>query len=72
MHVTAISTPASPDWRWRLLTSAGEVVEESRGAFPSIAAAITAGTARLRELNVVDHSVARPLFRGTSYLRGRK
>jgi hypothetical protein len=33
MHVTAISTPRDPEWRWRIKGYAGETVEESRVGF---------------------------------------
>ena len=57
MQVTAISTPRYPDWRWRITDYA---VEESQAGFPSIAAAVAAGTERLVTMNVVDRSDATP------------
>jgi hypothetical protein len=72
MQVAAFSTPTDPDWRWRIVNYAGEVVEESRGTFPSISAALTTGTKRMVELNVVDRSSAPPRnWRSTSHLRTR-
>ena len=72
MHVLAFSSPAHPDWRWRIVTNAGELVEESRDTFSTIGTAVAEGTRRLRKLNVVDHSVpARPFGRSTSHLRSR-
>jgi len=60
MQVTAISTPRYPEWRWRITDYAGETVEESQASFPSIAAAVAAGTERLVTMNVVDRSDATP------------
>jgi hypothetical protein len=72
MQVMAHWTPARPDWRWRIVNYAGELVEESHGTFPTIATAIAAGTRRLTEMNVTDHSVPPPRFhRSTSHLRSR-
>ena len=72
MQVIAFSTPSRPEWRWRLVNYAGEVVEESFETFASIAIAITDGTRRMNALNVEDVS-RRPsnFFRGTSHLRSR-
>lgn len=57
VNVTAFSTPRRPDWRWRIVTYAGEVVEESFESFATIALALTEGTKRMTALNVVDRSV---------------
>jgi hypothetical protein len=56
MQVTAIATSNSPDWRWRIVNYAGEVIEESRDVFPSIATAVARGTKRLVEMNLVERS----------------
>ena len=56
MQVAAFSTPDQPDWRWRIVNYAGEVIEESGQGFPSIAVAVAHGTKRLVEMNVVDRS----------------
>jgi len=56
MQVTAISTPRYPAWRWRITDYAGATVEESPGGFPSIAAAVAAGTERLVSMSVIDRS----------------
>jgi hypothetical protein len=56
MQVTAISTPRYPAWRWRITDYAGATVEESQAGFPSIAAAVAAGTERLVSMSVIDHS----------------
>jgi hypothetical protein len=58
MQVTAFSTPAMPEWRWRIVNYAGDTVEESRETFPTISAAVARGTRRLVDLNVVDHTTA--------------
>ena len=54
MQVMAFSSPARPEWRWRIVTNDGEVVEESRHQYPSIGAATAQGQERLRELDVKD------------------
>jgi hypothetical protein len=72
MQVTAFSTPARPDWRWRIVNYAGEVVEESRTGFPTISAAVAKGTERLIELNLTDTSLPARAWRSTSHLRGRR
>jgi hypothetical protein len=59
MQVTAISTPRYPEWRWRITDYAGTTVEESQVGFPSIAAAVAAGTERLVSMSVIDHSDSR-------------
>ncbi len=71
MQVAAFSTPTSPDWRWRIVNYAGEIIEESRETFPTIASAVAHGTRRLVQMNVVDRSVALRPHRSTSHLRGR-
>jgi hypothetical protein len=72
MQVTAFSTPARPDWRWRIVNYAGEIVEESRDTFATIAAAVARGTERMKAMNVVDRSTAPPYRRSTSHLRSRQ
>jgi hypothetical protein len=71
MQVAAFSTPSHPDWRWRIVNYAGEVIEESRESFPSIATAVSRGSRRLAELNLVDHSLPVRGYRSTSHLRAR-
>ncbi|MEK7715615.1 MAG: hypothetical protein AAB387_09210 [candidate division NC10 bacterium] len=71
MQVTAFSTPARPEWRWRIVNYAGEMVEESRETFPTIAAAVARGTRRRIEMNVVDRAEPVRGYRSTSHLRGR-
>jgi hypothetical protein len=56
MQVTAISTVRYPDWRWRITDYGGETVEESQRGFPTIAAAVAAGKARLVSMNEIDRS----------------
>ncbi len=72
MQVIAFSTPARPDWRWRIVNYAGEVIEESHATFRTIAIAVEEGARRLVQLNVVDRSVPPRLFRSTSHLRKQK
>jgi hypothetical protein len=71
MQVAAFSTPASPDWRWRIINYAGEIVEESHETFPTIVTAVADGTKRLVQMNVVDNSVIARVPRSTSHLRRR-
>ncbi len=71
MQVLAFATPTSPDWRWRIVNYAGEMVEESFREFSSIAEAVAAGGQRLREIDVVDLSVRPNPYRSTSHLRNR-
>ena len=60
MQVTAISTPRYPEWRWRITGYAGETVEESHAGFPTIAAAVAAGTERLVSMSVVERADSTP------------
>ena len=69
MQVAAFSTPASPDWRWRIVNYAGELVEESHDTFPTIASALEQGSKRLRVMDVVDNSVPFHPHRSTRHLR---
>ena len=72
MQIVAVSTPSRPDWRWRIVNYAGEIIEESHETFPSIAAAVRVGVRRLREIDVPDQSSPAPsLYRSTSHLRSR-
>jgi hypothetical protein len=54
MQVVAFSTPAHPDWRWRIVNYDGAMVEESYETFPSIATALSDGAQRLNKLDAVD------------------
>jgi hypothetical protein len=49
MNVVAVSTPSSPEWRWRIVDYAGQMVEESEDTFPSIASAVAEGIKRMRD-----------------------
>jgi len=73
VQVLAFSTPESPLWRWRIINYAGELVEESRETFATIASAIEQGSKRLKVMNVVDNSVPasahRSTHRSTRHLR---
>lgn len=70
MQVTAFSASACPEWRWRIVNYAGEMIEESHDTFPTIAAAVAEGTKRLVQMHVVDRSAATRVF-GASHPRGR-
>ena len=69
MQVTAFNTPKDALWRWRIVNTAGDVVEESTEGFGSIHAAVTDGAKRLTAMNIVDHAEAVSWRRSTSYLR---
>jgi len=73
VQVLAFSTPEAPLWRWRIINYAGELIEESREAFPTIAAALAQGSKRLKVMDVVDNSVPasshRSTHRSTRHLR---
>jgi hypothetical protein len=71
LQVTAFSTPDRPNWRWRIVNYAGEMIEESREEFRTIAAAVADGTKRLTAMNVVDRSEPVRAWRSTSHLRSR-
>jgi hypothetical protein len=47
VNVFAFSTPRTSDWRWRIVDSGGETLEESSTSFLTIAEAMAAGTERL-------------------------
>ena len=68
MQVIAFSNPTTPDWRWRIVNYAGEMVEESRETYPSIALAVADGNRRLRLVDGNDTSV-RPSPYRRSYRR---
>lgn len=69
MQVVAFSTPLNPLWRWRIVNYAGDLVEESRDTFATIAVALQHGAKRLGLLNVVDRSLPPPTYRSTRHLR---
>ena len=69
MQVGAFSTTHEPDWRWRIVSYAGETLEESRRTFATIALALEDGKKRLEQMGV-DRSVPPVFYRSTSYLRG--
>lgn len=71
MQVTAFSTPSAPTWRWRIVSYAGDVIEESRETFDTIATAVASGTRRLREIDVPDRSVSPRAGWSTSRFRSR-
>jgi hypothetical protein len=63
VQVVAFSTPLNPAWRWRIVSYSGEQIEESREEFVTIGAALAKGWRRLRELDIVDRTVAPVRFR---------
>ncbi len=69
MQVIAVATPSRPDWRWRIVNYAGEMIEESSTSYPTIAIAVTVGAERLAEINARDLSVRPNPYRSTSHLR---
>ncbi len=70
MDVVAISTVSCPEWRWRIVNYAGEMLEESHETFPSIASALAEGIVQLRRRNDEDTSTPPPRYpRSTSYAR---
>ena len=72
MQVIAFATPTRPDWRWRIVNDAGDMVEESFDTFASIAEAVAVGAERLQEMDVADVSKRVNPYRSTSHLRGRR
>lgn len=72
MNVVAICTPPFIDWRWRIVSYDGAIVEESPGTFGSIASAVKEGTVRLRARDDRDvTSMPSRVYRSTSHLRNR-
>jgi hypothetical protein len=69
VQVTAFATPGQPDWRWRIVNYAGEIIEESHDRFSSIAEAIAKGAKRLLQMNIVDGSKRPPVGRWISHRR---
>lgn len=70
VQVAAVMTPQDQSrWRWRIVNYAGELVEESRETFATIASAVEQGSKRLKQLNVVDNSVPYQPHRSTRHLR---
>ena len=69
MQVTAFSTPAQPYWRWRISKYSGEVVEESRDVFRTIAVALDAGRTRLGQMDAADEPERRGWGRPLSFGR---
>ena len=54
MQVIAFCTPAQPSWRWRISKFSGEMIEESREVFMTIAVALDAGRTRLGQLDAEE------------------
>jgi len=61
----------SGGWRGRIVDYAGEMLEESRESYPTIAEAVAHGTKRLDQMNVVDRPAAPNLYRSFPRPRGR-
>ena len=48
VNVMAFSTPARPDWRWRIVDYSAQIIEGSFDGFPTtLAVAVAKGTERL-------------------------
>jgi hypothetical protein len=71
MQVAAVSIPGSPGWYWRVVNYAGEMIEESREAFPTISVAVAQGKKRHAEMDTEDRSTRAPAYRPVPRLRGR-
>lgn len=69
MQVAAISTPRSPEWRWRISDYAGTTVEESAVTFVSIGDAVAAGRERLMTMTEPDRSDSAPRARHVRFGR---
>lgn len=69
MQVTAVKTRWVPAWRWRFVNDTGAMVEESRETFPTIAAAVASGAARLQAMAGAPRADARTSRRATSHVR---
>jgi hypothetical protein len=54
MNVLAVSTSRVADWRWRIVDLQGATLEESLAKFPTIGAALAAGTEQLQILRERD------------------
>lgn len=70
MQVTAVLTPDQPNWRWRIVNDAGEVIEESQDCFQNIGEAVAAGGKRLAKMEAADRS--EPLTRTGSRWKTRR
>jgi hypothetical protein len=62
VNVLAFSTPRRPDWRWRIVDYAGEMVEESGAGYPTISRAVAEGAKRLEDMNAADRSTRPGLY----------
>jgi hypothetical protein len=58
LNVFAFSTSLASEWRWRIVDLQGEIVEESSARFPTIAAALAAGTEQLQSRRERDRPPA--------------
>jgi hypothetical protein len=58
MNVLAVSSSRVADWRWRIVDLQGETLEESSAKFPTIGAALAAGTEHLQILRERDRPLS--------------
>jgi hypothetical protein len=54
MNLLAVSTSRIAEWRWRIVDLQGEILEESSAKFPTISAALAAGTEQMQILRERD------------------
>jgi hypothetical protein len=54
MNLLAVSTSRLAEWRWRIVDLQGATLEESSAKFPTIGAALAAGTEQLQVLRERD------------------
>jgi hypothetical protein len=48
VRVYAVSSPRRPDWRWRIVDTEGQMLEESSTSYPTIALAMAAGAEQVQ------------------------
>jgi len=60
VNVVAVCTPNRPEWRWRIVDYNSQTLEESSSTFASIADAVAAGTAWMRQQ--ADRDRQRPVW----------
>jgi hypothetical protein len=54
VNLFAFSTPQTAEWRWRIVDLQGDTLQESSTRYPTMAAALVAGTEQLRLLRDRD------------------
>ena len=67
MTAVAFSIPGATGWRWRIVSDSGEIVEESRSVFGTVALALEEGRERLRQ----HTAQSAPLLRRPPLVRQR-